>query len=816
MSIGPARPADPACCEVLRLEVHPGLRPSGLPPVRIFVGTEPAQYRAERVLLWSIERVRDPRREYRIHLMKELPGFRRWLWNTGFTNYRFAVPELAGGSGRAIYNDVDQVYLADPALLFDMPLEGHGFRAIDPRDTSVMLLDCERMRRHWNLDSARSRRKHGLVRSALSEPGIAGALPAEWNARDHEALSGASPPRLLHYTTLHKQPWQPFPERFYYRPNPAARIWLDLERAADAAGYRPARSGSAGTRPKPASTPRLSVGGGLFDGEVRDLVARTGARTLLEILPGDGPLEPTSRPAWGGLEVDRVGLRAALPDRQYDGVVCSARLDALPTAELPRTIASLCERARHFVLAAAVCAPPARPRVGRPPRGTVHQPAWWSWMFRSATVRHPALHWRLATTRRRDPRAPVDFDTGRVELLQGGAFPGAANGRVPRVWVLTDHKPGHTTQSVGLADELGWPWKRIDLAFNLLQELPNAWTRGSLRTLTRACARSLEAPWPDLVIATGRRTAPVASWIREQSRGRTRTVQMGRIGAFRRDVFDLAVAPAYASLYPDARRVETAAPVTRVSPRRLEEAAARFSVELASAPIPRIALLVGGPDPEHELRDAHARQIAEAVAELAEREGGTVWVSTSRRTDASTARILEQTLGERCGHFHRWSAATRPEDNPYLGFLALADALVVTGESASMLSEACATGKPVYIFPLVEASTGLRNRLRRLERRIADRVTARAYARPVNRRNFERPQRGVELASAMLLAHGFVRTSGHSKRLHEVLVQRGLARVFDGKLAPPPADRLDDLELVAHRVRELVGVPPTPGTDPGT
>ena len=82
-------------CRVLG--VRHGATPSPRPPVRIFLGTEPAQHRAERVFVWSIEQVRDPGRVYEIHLMSDLAGFRRLGWLTGFTNYRFAVPHLAAG-----------------------------------------------------------------------------------------------------------------------------------------------------------------------------------------------------------------------------------------------------------------------------------------------------------------------------------------------------------------------------------------------------------------------------------------------------------------------------------------------------------------------------------------------------------------------------------------------------------------------------------------------------------------------------------------------------------------------------------------------
>ena len=39
-------------------------------------------------------------------------------------------------------------------------------------------------------------------------------------------------------------------------------------------------------------------------------------------------------------------------------------------------------------------------------------------------------------------------------------------------------------------------------------------------------------------------------------------------------------------------------------------------------------------------------------------------------------------------------------DNPYYAYLAIADALLVTGDSVSMVSEAAATGRPVHILDL--------------------------------------------------------------------------------------------------------------------
>jgi hypothetical protein len=59
--------------------------------------------------------------------------------------------------------------------------------------------------------------------------------------------------------------------------------------------------------------------------------------------------------------------------------------------------------------------------------------------------------------------------------------------------------------------------------------------------------------------------------------------------------------------------------------------------------------------------------------------------------------VLQQTL--KVPHvLYRW----RPDDpdNPYFGYLGLADRIVVSSDSIAMLTEACASDKPVDIFDL--------------------------------------------------------------------------------------------------------------------
>jgi hypothetical protein len=489
--------------------------PSVLPPVRIFLGTEPAQHRAERVFVWSIERVRDPSRIYEIHLMKQLPGFEDRTWTTGFTNYRFAIPSFAGCGGRAIYNDVDQIYLADPGTLFDLELGDHGFLAVAPEDSSVMLIDCARMAELWSRESAASGKKTDLLAAAADRYG---ALEGRWNARDGEYRPDE--PGVLHYTTLHTQPWRPFPERFVYQEGPHGDLWHGLEREADRARF------------------------GVFT---------------------------RAQPSRAALELLEAGPDPALED--------------LPDEDVPW---ALDER---FAVAERRLDIEVR---GDPDRDA----AWWSGRLRAASARHPEVGWELSV---RDGRGAPALRTGGRHL---GPEP-------PRVWVLTDDRPGNSTQSLGLAEALGWNTEEKRLCLGALSALSNRALGAARRGVQRSASEPLEPPWPDLVIGAGRRTAPVALWIRKQSRGRTRLVQLGRKGGDAADLFDLSVVPVYAGLFPHPQRISTHLPLHRLSDTRLAQAAAEWRERLERGKAPRIGLLVGGTSGEFRfdgLRDLEPTQ----------------------------------------------------------------------------------------------------------------------------------------------------------------------------------------------------------------
>jgi hypothetical protein len=713
--------------ECIVLAPRSGAAPSDRPPVRIFLGSEPAQARAERVFVWSIERVRDPGRRYEIHVMKELAGFRSRGWTTGFTNYRFAIPHFAAslaqraqasrsepqaseghrvgerrpsGSGRAIYNDTDQIYRADPALLFDLPLDGCGYRSIARDDTSVMLLDCDRMAEHWTIASAQREAKRALHERAGAVPGLWAPLDRSWNARDDEAdLSTA---QLIHYTTLHTQPWRPFPQRYAYQSNRVGSVWHELEAQADARGF----------------------------------LTRTREH------PSD------QYAAW----------------RERDP---GAGLADAPDDDVPWLLAELCASARE------------RLEISLPPCSRAAQ-ARWEERVAAAARTHPALAWTIRF--------------GDVER-SGGAWTSATP---PRVWVLRDDRPGNATQALGLAEELGWPYEVKHLRCRAGSQLHNRWLGASLRGIDRARSSPLEAPWPDLVIAAGRRTAPVAQWIRESARGRPRIVALGRKAGDDAERFDLVVTPCYARLFPHPHRIETSGPLHRVSREALAKADEEWADRLGEARSPRIAVLVGGTSGQYRLGPGEARALGAACAQLASESGGSLFATTSRRLGGAATDAFCEAIGE-VAFLHRWT----PDDpsNPYLGLLAHADAFVITGDSESMLAEASSLGRPVAIYRLpVRPSFRVLSAFREW-------VWRRATAKPLGPRGTPRPQRGVERWCGKAIERGYVRPSRDLDRLHAALFERGAARPFARSIALAGGSAApDDRAQVAAAVRALMGV----------
>jgi mitochondrial fission protein ELM1 len=290
------------------------------------------------------------------------------------------------------------------------------------------------------------------------------------------------------------------------------------------------------------------------------------------------------------------------------------------------------------------------------------------------------------------------------------------------------------------------------------------------------------------VLTAGRRNELVARWIKERSRGRTRLVHVGRPWS-KPGTFDLVVTTPQYRLGSGPGIVTNELPLHDVTSETLARARDEWQSVLGTQPHPRLAVLVGGDSGPFVFTAALARELVWRVDALARREKAVVWLTTSGRTPARFAAELVPAL--ETTHRYVWSE-DRAAASPYRGYLAHADAFVVTSDSVSMVAEAVATGKPVWLFDVADRRPDKWSRIDSYRWKPLTHALAQRFAP-------ERFRRDVD-------------------EIHRRLVDHGHAAWLSSAALVPPAAApraTEDLERSAAAVRALMNraleSPPTRG-----
>ncbi|MGA7179848.1 MAG: mitochondrial fission ELM1 family protein [Thiobacillaceae bacterium] len=250
------------------------------------------------------------------------------------------------------------------------------------------------------------------------------------------------------------------------------------------------------------------------------------------------------------------------------------------------------------------------------------------------------------------------------------------------------------SQGVGLAQGVGLPCE----AKTLHPQAPWRWLPGhwaaKLGVLSGLDPKDgIAPPWPDLLITCGGRPVAVALAIKRASHGHTFTVhiQDPRVPP---GGFDMVVPPEHDGLtgpniYPSKGALH------RLTRETLATAAERFRKTFAAVHKPFVAVLIGGKSKAYNFTTSRMRELATQLKSLIADHGAGLVITTSRRTGAEKEAILREALADTNAII--WDGTG---ENPYQAMLALADVIIVTEDSASMVSEACFTGKPVYVARL--------------------------------------------------------------------------------------------------------------------
>jgi hypothetical protein len=272
-------------------------------------------------------------------------------------------------------------------------------------------------------------------------------------------------------------------------------------------------------------------------------------------------------------------------------------------------------------------------------------------------------------------------------------------------WIITDGKAGDLVQCQGVAEALG-----VEAEIRTVRpRAPWVWLmpRGPVdpREAPGQAGGPLAGPWPDLAIASGRRTVASLRALRKASGGRTFTVFLKdpRTGA---GAADLIWVPEHDRL----RGPNVLATLTsphKLSDARLATAREEAGQLLPALPSPRVAVLLGGDSLAYRFTPEDEERLVARLGLLAG-EGASLMATASRRSPKGLAQAVEALVRGSGGY---WWTGEGP--NPYAAMLATADAVVATADSVNMVGEACATGRPVLIFEPSERKRGSAGKIRR-------------------------------------------------------------------------------------------------------
>ena len=315
-----------------------------------------------------------------------------------------------------------------------------------------------------------------------------------------------------------------------------------------------------------------------------------------------------------------------------------------------------------------------------------------------------------------------------------------------KILLLSDGKAGHVKQSLAVVEvlrqqhpqldcqriEIRWR-SRLCRALALLWSgwLPHWGGATCLRLmLTPQSAHALLSRYADLIISCGSGMIPAnLLWASENG---AKSVVIMNPSPVPLNRFSLVIAPQHDGLPRRSNVVQVPGALSALPDDELQKAAERlynhprfrreFALRVrsknaisATSPLrhlatkggisgrtlsrqdPAMALFIGGESPTHTIGVTFAQALVEQVSRACQSTGGWYLVTTSRRT----APAVEQALSERCGSDPQCGvlivASRDPLEGTMEGLLALADVAVVTGESISMVSEACSAGRPVIV-----------------------------------------------------------------------------------------------------------------------
>jgi mitochondrial fission protein ELM1 len=263
------------------------------------------------------------------------------------------------------------------------------------------------------------------------------------------------------------------------------------------------------------------------------------------------------------------------------------------------------------------------------------------------------------------------------------------------IWLLLDDRPGNYSQVLGVAKALGMEYTSKKFNYNKLSKLPNLLLRKTIKHINNNDRKQFKPPWPKLIIGCGRKSAPIGRWIKKESHNYSKYIQI-MWPAYPYKDLDLIFTPSHDNINNKKNVINIQTSPNIIDKKLLSESKVKWKTEFNQLNQPRITLVIGGDTKLHKFNANHIKQLFIEIKEVMN-DKGSLLITTSRRTSKEAYEAIKNEIRKLKIQSVFWDPKYK-NPNPYYGYLSYADIVIVTGDSVSISSEVCATGKPLLIY----------------------------------------------------------------------------------------------------------------------
>jgi len=279
------------------------------------------------------------------------------------------------------------------------------------------------------------------------------------------------------------------------------------------------------------------------------------------------------------------------------------------------------------------------------------------------------------------------------------------------IWLLLDDRDGNCSQVLGIEQALNIKCIKKKFQYNFLSRLPNIFLQNTIAHIKFSDRKQFKAPWPKVIIGCGRKSAPIGLWIKKQSNNYSKYIQI-MWPSYPYKNIDLVFTPYHDEIKNKNNVIEILTAPNIFNEKLIYESYNKWNNKFGALVSPKISVIIGGDTKKHKLSINHIKVLFKNINNILI-DKGSVMISSSRRTSKESLIQIKKEIKDLKFKTIFWDVKDNTP-NPYRGFLAHADLIIVTGDSVSICSEVCSAGKPLLIYAPKDITINKHNKFHKL------------------------------------------------------------------------------------------------------